>query len=383
MDNSNVPHNYAPIVSIDFSHYKRVIAVSDIHGDVDGFKAVLGKIDFSSSDALVIVGDILEKGPKSLAVLHEVINLMKYGNVYMVTGNNDVIFEEWYTGQVTAEQVHWYMHTRENSILIEMAKELGMPYETTEEIAELKDAIQKHYIEELSFLYSLPYIIDSEIATFVHAGLKPGDLHEQDKDYCLTAKEFGTQRFLQNPEDKDAEPKYYRFEKPVVVGHWPTSNYRETIININPYYNDVTNIYSIDGGNSMKKWRQITYLIFEKDGTITSGYYDALPKIKILENQAATENPMSATFPNTMVEIKEKGEKESLCYLPCINQELMVANSSIYTYKGKKYRSDFTTYYLEVCADEIVSLCRVWGDEVLIKKEGIVGKYAGKYIKIG
>ena len=119
MHNSNIPNNYAPIVAIDFSSYKRVIAISDIHGDFDGFKGVLNKMDFSSSDALVIVGDILEKGSNSLAVLHEVINLMKYGNVYMVAGNNDVIFEEWYTGQVSLEQVHWYMHSREDSILID------------------------------------------------------------------------------------------------------------------------------------------------------------------------------------------------------------------------------------------------------------------------
>ena len=370
LDTLNTPNNYAPIITVDFSKYKRVIAISDIHGDFDGFKGVLNKIHFSSSDALVIVGDILEKGAHSLELLHEIINLMKYGNIYMVAGNNDVIFEEWYTNQVSIDEVHWYMHSRDNSILIEMAKELQMPYETLEEIESLRLAIQKNYKEELAFLCSLPYIIDSNVATFVHAGLESADLYTQDKEYCLTAKSFG---------DKQLS---FTFEKPVIVGHWPTSNYREAIININPFYNEATNVYSIDGGNSMKRWQQINCLIFDNNGTITNRYYDNLPKIKILESQEETTNPITLTFPNTLLEVNERGVESSLCYLPYPDIELLISNSSIYLYKGKEYCSDFTTYYLPLEIGDIVSLCGKIGDELLIKKKGIVGKYTGKYMEL-
>ena len=368
LDTLNTPNNYAPIITVDFSKYKRVIAISDIHGDFDGFKGVLNKIHFSSSDALVIVGDILEKGAHSLDLLHEIVNLMKYGNIYMVAGNNDVIFEEWYTNQVFTDEVHWYMHSRDNSILIEMANELQMPYETLDEIEALRLAIQKNYKEELAFLCSLPYIIDSDIATFVHAGLQSGDLYTQDKTYCLTAKSFGDMPFFED-----------RFEKPIIVGHWPTSNYREAIIDINPYYNKTTNVYSIDGGNSMKRWQQINCLIFDSNRNITYRSYDSLPKIKLLESQKRTPNPITLTFPNTLLKVKERGENTSLCYLPYPDIEMTISNSSIYLYKGEEYCSDFTTYYLPVEVDDIVSLCGKVDDELLIKKKGIVGKYKGKY----
>ena len=362
--------NYAPVLTVDFSQYKRIIAVSDIHGDFDGFNGILNKIHFSSSDALVIVGDILEKGSHSLKLLHEIVNLMKDGNIYMVAGNNDVIFEEWFSNQISTKAVHWYMHSRETSILIEMAKELNMGYDSFEEIEALKTAIKKHYQEEISFLCSLPYIIDSDIATFVHAGLESADLYTQNKDYCLTAKSFG---------DKQLS---FSFEKPVVVGHWPTSNYREAIININPYYNETTNVYSIDGGNSMKRWQQINCLIFDRDRAITTRSYDNLPKIRLLEAQKETSNPITLTFPNTLLEVKERGERNSFCYLPYPNIELLIPNSTMYIYKGKEYCSDLTTYYLPIEVGDIVSLCGTVGDELLIKKKGIVGKYAGKYIEL-
>lgn len=367
MDNLNTSNNYAPVLSIDFSSYERVIAISDIHGDYDGFKGVLDKVNFTDKDALVIVGDILEKGAHSLELLHEVMKLMKNGNIFMVAGNNDVLFQEWFSGEISEEDVLWYMQSRETSILIEMANQLHVAFKTVEDIEQLKNAIKEQYSQEIDFLYGLPYIIDSSIATFVHAGLKPGDLYTQDKEYCLTAKSFG---------DNDLS---YRFEKPLVVGHWPTSNYHETIIDINPYYNADTNVYSIDGGNSMKRWQQINYLIFDNNGTITSGYYDSLPKVQILESHIASDNPITLTFPNTAVEIRNKGEKKSTCYLPYLNMELEISNVSLYVYKYKDYCSDFTTYYLPVETGNIVSLCDNMGDEILIKKGGIVGKYCGKY----
>ena len=55
------------------TQYKRVIALSDIHGDFDGFHGLLQALRFSPEDALVIVGDIVEKGPNSLKLLRYVM----------------------------------------------------------------------------------------------------------------------------------------------------------------------------------------------------------------------------------------------------------------------------------------------------------------------
>lgn len=349
---------------VKLNHYKRVIVMSDIHGDKDGFIAVLNKVNFTEEDALIIVGDILERGAQSLELLKTIIQYSEKGNLYMVAGNNDVILSEWYTDEITNEDMHWYVNSRRKSIIIEMAEQLNMPYQKMEDIRGLKIAIREKFDKEISFLWKLPHIIESEMATFVHAGIKPGNVDAQDRDYCLSVPAFATQT--------------YHFDKPVIVGHWPASNYCDEIINVNPYFNKDTNVISIDGGNSMKSWQQINYLIFS-NGKIQSGYYDNLPKVKALDNQEETEKPLTLSFPNTLIEIRQELHEASVCYVPHLNKELFIANDCIYVYKGKTYCSDFTTYNLSIEMGEILSYCKKTKDGILVKRNGIVGNYNGRY----
>lgn len=354
----------AKVEYVDFSKYERVIALSDIHGDMEGFQNVLKSLDFSEKDALVIVGDILEKGRDSLALLRLVMDYIGCGNVYMTAGNNDVLFLQWFEGVFSDKDTLWYLNSRKNSVMIDMAHELGLPFKTMEELLALKAAIPGKFSKEIQFLKALPDIIDCELATFVHAGIEPKPLTDQNHYYCIVAEEFGHQT--------------HRFEKPVVVGHWPTSNYCEDIIDTNIYYNKQTNVYSIDGCNSMKSWQQINYLIFS-DGKLISGYYAKQPKIIALEAQPLIEQPRTLLFPRTRIEIKERYERQSLCYNPYLDEDLWIDNDRIYMYKGQMYCYDFTTYQLEVDAGEVLYLCDKTDRGILVKRDGIVGNYYGKY----
>ena len=354
---------YAKVKYVDFSKYDRVIAVSDIHGDDEGFLNVLEQVKFSGNDALVIVGDILEKGDHFLKLLRIVMDYAEQGNVYVAAGNNDMVLPEWYAEEVADESIMWYMNAR-STVLRDMAEELGLPYETVEEVTILKKEIQKNYRREIDFLENLPHIIESDIATFVHAGIKPGNLEEQDYEYCLTAKAFAE------------EP--YSFEKPVVVGHWPASNYCDKIIDVRARCDFAKNIFSIDGGNSMKSWQQINYLIFE-DGEIKSGFYENLPKVRVLDNQETNENPVSLIFSNTQVEVRKQLERTCVCYVPYLDKEMEFLNNRIYEYKGATYCYDFTTYRLPVKAGEVVAFCEKTDAGILVKRDGIVGEYVGKY----
>ncbi len=354
----------AIVAYADLNPYKRTIVVSDIHGDNQGFLGTLRQTGYSSQDALVIVGDILEKGEHSLELLRTVMRCAQTGNVYMVAGNNDTIFSEWYQGEVTDEQIHGYMTARENITLREMAKELEMGWQTLNEVKALRKAIQEHFTAELAFLESLPHILETEKATFVHAGLKPGPLTEQDLDYCLTVPGFGRQTF--------------RFEKPVIVGHWPASNYCETIVNVNPYFNRETNVISIDGGNSLKRWHQINYLVLTEDN-IEFGAYDDMPRFRALDSQKASKDPLTLEFPRTEVKIIQENETESICFVPALGRQMTVANDHLYEYKKKRYCYNLTTYHLPVQAGDILSCCDVEPKGLLAKKNGIVGYYTGRY----
>ena len=56
---------------------RRVIAVSDIHGNLPFLKGVLEKARFSPEDVLVLVGDLFEKGFESLGVLRWLMELSR------------------------------------------------------------------------------------------------------------------------------------------------------------------------------------------------------------------------------------------------------------------------------------------------------------------
>lgn len=66
--------------------------ISDIHGQLDAFRAMLEKISFklNGSDALYILGDVVDWGPDSLGTLLHIMDLVKtYPFVHMLQGNHE------------------------------------------------------------------------------------------------------------------------------------------------------------------------------------------------------------------------------------------------------------------------------------------------------
>lgn len=356
--------NTAVVAYADLDVFRRTIVTSDLHGDLDGFLALLRQTAPGPEDALVIVGDILEKGTQSLGLLQAVMGLSRTGNVFVLAGNNDLLFAEWGRGQATDEDVLHYLHTRYCSVVLEMARALGLGWDTPAELRTLKAAIWEAYAPELAFLEQLPHILETKHATFVHAGLQPGPLTAQDLDYCLTAKAFGSQT--------------HRFGKPVIVGHWPASNYRSPIVSVEPCWNRDTQVLSIDGGNQLNRWGRINYLIL-RGAQIKFGGLDHYPKVRALEDQAASADPLTLEFPRTLVEIREAGSTESRCFLPALGREMTLPNEQIYAYKGQHYCWNRTTYQLPVRAGDVLSCCAVEPQGLLAIRGDTVGYYTGRY----
>lgn len=362
---SEMAAKYAVVQYADLKKYERIIVISDIHGDSESFLGVLNQVAFSQKDALVIVGDMIEKGEHSLEVLRMVTEYAKSGNVYVLLGNNDAILLGWINDEISDPAILGYISSRDCGVIHEMAQEIGIRMDTEEQVKELKELVKEKYASIIEFLQGLPHILEWERATFAHAGIKPGSLQEQEYEFCLSVPAFGNQT--------------HHFEKPVIVGHWPISNYCSGIINVNPYWNQETNVISIDGGNSMKSWCQLNYLILYPDQEMQMGYFDRLPKIRLLDDQKETPEAFTLAFPNTQIEILQENGADSRCYVPYLKKELTIEKDRIYEYKNKMYSYDFTTYDLGVKAGEIVSFCMEVQDGVLVKRNGIVGNYHGRY----
>lgn len=346
----------------DLSGYRRVLVTSDLHGDLKGFRALLKNLRFSDSDALIIGGDILEKGSESLALLREIVEMAKRGNVFALLGNNDIAFTYWREGRSTDANMLAYLRRTEKSVLWDMIRELGLD---ENDMAEVHKAVFERYAELLGFLDALPHIIETDFATFAHAGLEPLPLEEQDFHFNIGAKTFHLQT--------------HRFQKPVIVGHCPVSNYSKGIISVDPIFNRETNVISIDGGNSLKAWGQINCLVFDENRSWTAHSVDLLPLVRCLEPQTETADPAVLLFPDTLCEIDRNDCCAARVYLPARGEWLTVPTEDIYEYHGAKYLYDRFTYRFGVEPGDVFSYCGEGRDYIIVKRGGRVGKYCGKW----
>lgn len=60
--------------------------MSDIHGDSLRFHAMLKKIEFSTSDTMYILGDVIDRGSDGIPLLLEIMNMP---NIAMLLGNHE------------------------------------------------------------------------------------------------------------------------------------------------------------------------------------------------------------------------------------------------------------------------------------------------------
>lgn len=60
--------------------------MSDIHGDLTGFQAMLEKINFSENDVLYILGDVIDRGLEGIAILQQI---MATPNMVLLLGNHE------------------------------------------------------------------------------------------------------------------------------------------------------------------------------------------------------------------------------------------------------------------------------------------------------
>ena len=106
------------IKKLNIPNDKRLIFVSDMHGDLVTFKKGLEEINYSADDYLFVIGDMIEKGDpgENLKMLDFVIALSHNENVYMMSGNCDEVFRF-----ILPEEAHkatlYYVNTRKLSVL--------------------------------------------------------------------------------------------------------------------------------------------------------------------------------------------------------------------------------------------------------------------------
>lgn len=69
--------------------FGRLIAVGDIHGEIEKLNNLLGKINPQKSDKLVFLGDYIDRGKNSKEVIERLLKLSKTTNCIFLKGNHE------------------------------------------------------------------------------------------------------------------------------------------------------------------------------------------------------------------------------------------------------------------------------------------------------
>ena len=243
--------NTACVIHPQFAPGRRILAVSDIHGNLPFFQGLLQKIRFASEDILILDGDMLEKGPDSLALLRYVMELSRTHTVYPICGNCDgLVYRFFETDELDQRFYASYLPQHPESTIRQLAEEMG--YEDWQDFPGLRLALRDRYPEIRAWLASLPTILETEHLVFVHGGVPSLEHMETlDRWKCMKNDDFRGQG--------------HSFSKYVIVGHWPVTLYNPKIPSAAPLFDYDRKIISIDGGCVLKADGQLNALILPSE----------------------------------------------------------------------------------------------------------------------
>jgi serine/threonine protein phosphatase 1 len=164
----------------------QTLVIGDIHGCYDELQALLDKVGLTEGDAIVSVGDCVDRGPETPAVLDF---FQKTPNAFLIMGN------------------HERKHVRAGRREVKLAQ--------SQQISKIQ--FGETYPDALAFMDTLPLYLDLPDALVVHGYFEPGLVLPQQRSTVLCGT-MGGDKHLRAAYDR---PWYelYEGEKPLLVGH--------------------------------------------------------------------------------------------------------------------------------------------------------------------
>ena len=362
----------ARIVRIALPRDRRILVVSDVHGNLPYLRALLEKARFSPEDVLILAGDLLEKGRYSLDTLRYVTALSKTHTVHAVSGNCD-----WWVPLMyevgTVEDNLWYINNKPYCLARQMCAEQGIPVSPDMDYLAMRDALAAAYPEEFAFLRAMPEVLDTAHYTIVHGGLPEGAPETWDGWACMKYDHFMTTT--------------RRFDKWVIVGHWPVMLYHEDIVDANPVFDYEKKIVSIDGGCVLKDDGQLNALVIPFDGSEDFSViaYDPFPTAEVLQAQAASARSWYIRWGDAQVKVLHRGPEFSRVKHLRTGYEMDVLTKYLYDEGGTLPEctiNDSTDYVLPLSPGDVVSVVEETSRGFLVKHKGVSGWYFGALRKV-
>lgn len=343
-------------MKLSFPKSNKIYVVSDIHGGLELLKQLISKVDDDSY--LFILGDIFEKGVKSLETLRYVINLSQKPNVFVIKGNNDQAFLH----SLDSQNLKFFESRldRPQSIIYQMAQELKLDGPSHF----IQQTIKKNFSKEIAWLEKLDLYIEMDDFLFIHAGLSKSGFKYTDKRTMM-----GLDNFYELGHNED---------KIVVCGHYPTAMYYYDRYDNNILIDLPKKIICIDGGYGATNLGQLNMLTIIKENngyryeTCASDYY---PEKRVIKNSKAKGHLRGICFPNYEIEMIKKGKYFSLVKVIKTKEICQIKNELIIEKAQHLYALDDCPHnHLSVKVNDIVKV--IWNQYQgysLVSVNGVCG----------
>lgn len=170
--------NSAPAAGPSIDPEERIYAVGDIHGRLDLFKSLIGKIEDHAqslppvkSTHLVLLGDIVDRGPDSAALLDMVYAYQRQSDqIIVLKGNHEDLMLRTLEGEPGVMRT--WMRSGGSATLRSYGIE---PPRDSEQRQAATQALVKQVPQEVvAWLRELPLTARSGDYLFCHAGIRPG-----------------------------------------------------------------------------------------------------------------------------------------------------------------------------------------------------------------
>lgn len=145
----------------------RRLVISDIHGCLDEFNDLLKLVNYvPSHDQLILLGDYVDRGPKSKEVVQRVMELSEHEHVIVLRGNHDERF---------LQVLNWDSELYDIFIKYggKEALQSYCPDAGNMSIHEVIQYINQEFYDHIDFLQQTKLYYEDNDFIYVHAGLDP------------------------------------------------------------------------------------------------------------------------------------------------------------------------------------------------------------------
>ena len=359
----------ATVKRLTFPEGRRVLAISDIHGNLPFLKGVLATAHYGPDDILVLVGDLVEKGPDSLTTLRFIMELAERNTVYCLRGNCDNLVSEFVAAQ--GEEERFYRHYvdvwRDRCLLVQMGHAAGFETRGPEELPALREVVRARFGPELAFLEAMPEILLTPDYLFVHGGVADeAHLEGLDAWKCMKNDDFLSQG--------------HSFRRWCIVGHWPVTLYHPHVPSAAPLLAEGRHIASIDGGCSLKVDGQLNALVLPEKAR--RGLLLVRLRRPAYRHRPGPPGPVGGLGKHPLGPQRPGGAGAGGGALPLPppgdRPGLGGAHRVSLCDRGVTRCEDSTDYRLAVRPGDTLSVVRRISDRALVKKDGVTGWYFGR-----